>query len=307
MIPFVDLKAQYAAHQARDRRGRPAACSTAAQFMLGDRGRGVRAASSPAYCGAEHAIARQHRHRRPCTSRCSPPASARATRSSPCRSPSSRRSPAIRYAGATPVFVDIDPRRFTMDPAAARGGDHAADEGDPSGPPVRPAWPTWTPIMAIAAAPRPRRDRGRLPGARRRVQGPARRHASATSAASASIPARTSAPTARAARSSPTTPSYAGAVRLLRDWGQDGEVPPRAEGLQLPHGWHAGRRPRRQAASPGGMDGAPPRRRRPLRRASGGQGVGLPSKPAGPTTSTTFMRFRRRTATRGGGARRPSA
>ena len=52
-------------------------------------------------------------------------------------------------------------------------------------------------------------DRGRRPGARRRVQGPAVRHRWATSAASASTRARTSAPTARAARSSTNDPALA--------------------------------------------------------------------------------------------------
>ncbi len=60
------------------------------------------------------------------------------------------------------------------------------------------------PILEIAAPPRPGRDRRRLPGARRALQGPAGRRARRRSAASASIRARTWAPTARAARSRPT-------------------------------------------------------------------------------------------------------
>ena len=46
---------------------------------------------------------------------------------------------AIGYTGATPVFVDIDPASFTMDVDAARSGDHAADQGDPAGAPLRAA------------------------------------------------------------------------------------------------------------------------------------------------------------------------
>ena len=41
------------------------------------------------------------------------------------------------YEGATPVFADIDPRTLNLDPAAGRGGDHAADEGDPAGAHLR--------------------------------------------------------------------------------------------------------------------------------------------------------------------------
>ena len=51
---------------------------------------------------------------------------------------------AILYAGATPVFVDIDPRTWTIDPAQARARDHAADQGDRAGAPARAPWPTWT-------------------------------------------------------------------------------------------------------------------------------------------------------------------
>ena len=44
---------------------------------------------------------------------------------------------AIMMAGARPVFVDLDPARLTIDPAHDRGGDHAANEGDPARAPVR--------------------------------------------------------------------------------------------------------------------------------------------------------------------------
>ncbi len=46
---------------------------------------------------------------------------------------------AIRYCGAEPVFVDIDPTTFNMDPALHRGGHHAAHEGDPVRAPDRHA------------------------------------------------------------------------------------------------------------------------------------------------------------------------
>ena len=46
-------------------------------------------------------------------------------------------------------------------------------------------------------------------------------------------------------------------VRMLRDWGAEREVPPRPEGLQLPHGRHPGGDPAGQAAAPGGLDRSP--------------------------------------------------
>ena len=50
---------------------------------------------------------------------------------------------AITYCGAKPVFVDIDERTYTMDPAAARGGDYSADKGNYSGPSLWPTRPIW--------------------------------------------------------------------------------------------------------------------------------------------------------------------
>jgi UDP-2-acetamido-2-deoxy-ribo-hexuluronate aminotransferase len=44
----------------------------------------------------------------------------------------------IALAGATPVFVDIDPRTWNLDPCAARGGDHAAHPRDHAGFALRP-------------------------------------------------------------------------------------------------------------------------------------------------------------------------
>ncbi len=36
----------------------------------------------------------------------------------------------IRYCSATPVFVDIDPQTFNMDPATDRSGDHTPNTRD---------------------------------------------------------------------------------------------------------------------------------------------------------------------------------
>ena len=73
---------------------------------------------------------------------------------------------AILYAGATPVFVDVDPATWTMDPAQIEARDHPAHQGDPAGPPPRPPGrhgrdPRHRP------APRHPRHRGCRPGARR--------------------------------------------------------------------------------------------------------------------------------------------
>ena len=46
---------------------------------------------------------------------------------------------AIRYCGATPVFVDIDAGDLQHGSRPGRGGDHAADPGDPVRPPDRHA------------------------------------------------------------------------------------------------------------------------------------------------------------------------
>ena len=46
---------------------------------------------------------------------------------------------AIRYCGATPVFVDIEPGTLQHRSGADRGGDHAAHQGDPVRPPARHA------------------------------------------------------------------------------------------------------------------------------------------------------------------------
>ena len=44
----------------------------------------------------------------------------------------------VLYAGGTPVFVDVDPATANIDPAAVEAADHAADEGDRRGRPLRP-------------------------------------------------------------------------------------------------------------------------------------------------------------------------
>ena len=46
---------------------------------------------------------------------------------------------AIHYTGATPVYVDIDPQTFTMDPAKLEAAITAENQGHDAGSPVWPA------------------------------------------------------------------------------------------------------------------------------------------------------------------------
>ena len=61
-----------------------------------------------------------------------------------------------------------------MDPAQLEARDHAAHQGDRAGA-LYGQLADMDPILDDRRPPRPRGDRGRLPGARRRVQGPPRR------------------------------------------------------------------------------------------------------------------------------------
>ncbi|MCK7470638.1 MAG: DegT/DnrJ/EryC1/StrS family aminotransferase [Desulfomicrobium escambiense] len=121
------------------------------------------------------------------------------------------------------------------------------------------------PILAIAARAQAGRDRGRGAGARRRVQGPARRQHGRHGAASASTRARTWAPTAKAAWWSPTIPSTRATIRMLRDWGAEKKYQHVLKGYNYRLEGIQGAVLRRQAAPPRGLDRGAPRARRALR------------------------------------------
>ena len=118
VIPFVDLKAQYAVDQARGRRRHP---GRARQLPVHarQRGRGLREGVR-GLLRRRAGHRREHRHERAAPGAAGRRRRRRVTRSSPCRSPSSRRWRRSATPAPRPVFVDIDPRTFTMDPSSSR-------------------------------------------------------------------------------------------------------------------------------------------------------------------------------------------
>ena len=164
---------------------------------------------------------------------------------------------AILYAGATPVFVDIDRAHLDDGPGADRGGDHPADQGDPARPPARPPR-------------RHGRDHRHRPRATASSSSrtPARRMApsatdaapapSATSAAFSFYPGKNLGAAGEGGGITTNDAGYAEIMRSLRDWGQAGKynhvrhgfnyrmdgVQGAALGVKLPHldAWNAARR-----------------------------------------------------------------
>ena len=56
----------------------------------------------------------------------------------------------VALTGATPVFADIEPDHFCLDPAAVEAAITERTKGDHAGAPVRPPGATWTSSAAIA-------------------------------------------------------------------------------------------------------------------------------------------------------------
>ena len=81
----------------------------------------------------------------------------------------------VWQCGATPVFADVDPRTFNLDPEAAEAADHGPHQGDHARAPTRPARPTWTRSSASRERHGARARRGRGMCDRRPLPGPADR------------------------------------------------------------------------------------------------------------------------------------
>ena len=245
MIPFVDLKAQYRVDQGRDRRRDP---GRARELPVHARQRGgrVRGGVRRLLQARDTASASTPAPAR-CTSRCSPPASAPATRSSPCRSRSSppcRRSttPAPRRCSSTSIRAPspwirgaieaaITPRTKAIIPVHLYG---------------QPA--DMDPILAIATQHGLVVIEDACAGARRRVQGPARRQHRRHGAASASIPGKNLGAYGEGGMVVTNNPELHAHDPHAARLGRREEISPRPQGLQLPHGGDPGRDPARQAA-----------------------------------------------------------
>ena len=217
MIPFLDLKAQYAGIKTEIDAAVLGVLDTA-QFVLGEEVAAFEAEFA-AYCGAKHAIAvntgTSALHLALLAAGVGPgdevitvPFTFVATVSAIC------------YTGARPVFVDIEPDHVHDGPGAARGGDHAAHQGDRAGSSLRPDGRHGR-DHGDRRAPRTRGHRRRLPGARRRVSTAGAPAASASRAASASIPGKNLGAYGEGGIVVTSDDDQAQTMRMLRDWGQE--------------------------------------------------------------------------------------
>ena len=126
---------------------------------------------------------------------------------------------AIHYTGATPVFVDIDPRTFTMDPNAVEA---AITPRTKAIIPVhlygQPA--DMDPILAIAQAARPGRDRGRRQAHGAEYKG--RRAGSIGDMGCFSFyPGKNLGAYGEGGMVATNNAEYARTIRMLRDWGAE--------------------------------------------------------------------------------------
>jgi len=173
MIQFLDLKAQYKSikQEVPIRRWLAVLEIVAVRAWPGSRGGSRR--NSPRFGGAAPWHRGQHRHERAPISRfLAAGVGTGRRRSSPCRSTfvATVAAHPLHRARVRCSWISI-PHSFTMESGRADRGDHARAR--------RPSFPVhlygqpadMDPIVAIARRHGPGRDRGRVPGARRRIQG----------------------------------------------------------------------------------------------------------------------------------------
>ena len=194
---------------------------------------------------------------------------------------------AISYVGADPGLRGRRSGRPTRWTCARSSGGSRGGPGRSCRSTCTDSRPTWSRCWrsAAAAASRSSRTRRRHTGHSTRDGGPARW---GSAAASASTPARTWAPTARPARSSPTTArSPTGSAGPARPRPEP-PLPPRRDRLQLPDGRLPGGRPGRQAQVPRCLDrgAATPGRAVPRTSSRAAAQAARSRLPAGDTSGT---------------------
>ena len=194
-----------------------------------------------------------------------------------------------------PVFVDIDPDTYNIDPALIEAAITPAHEGDHSRAPLRPDG-RYGPdhgdrraATTSSSSKTPPRRSARST----RAGGPAR---SATSAASASSPRRTSARFGDGGMVTANDPGPGGQGQAAAQPRRGAEVLPQAGRRQLPPRRAPGGHPACQAGSSGRLDRRTPAQRRPLSQALHCRQPGRQMARSPRASRVSFCRSRSRSA-----------
>ena len=262
MIPFVDLKAQYAAHQGRNRRRDPGGPRQSASSSSARGGRSFEKEFA-AYCGARTRIGVNTARAR-CTWRCSPPAIGPGDEVITVPFTFVATVAAIRYTRRDAGVRRHRPEHLHDGPGADRSRDHAATQGDPAGAPVRPAGRhgrrSWRSPSRTAS--RSIEDAAQAHGAEykgRRVGG------IGDIGCFSFYPGKNLGAYGEGGMVTTNDAEYARDDPHAARLGRGAEVPPRAQGLQLPHGRHPGRRSCASSCATSRTGPRPARGRRALR------------------------------------------